>query len=183
MRGTSPPRLISKLVDAIGLARVEVILADKKDKPIKILSDNRPAGHNYFLLDRFEAGMVLSGTEVKSAKDGQMQLKEAYVDILSDEAWLVNAHISQYSHGNRENHLPVHNRKLLLHRREIDKLRAVRQEKGLALIPTKVYLKNGKIKCEFAVARGKKLHDKRETERTRSADAEARAAIRRHAKS
>jgi len=158
-------------------------LADKKDKPIKILSDNRPAGHNYFLLDRFEAGMVLSGTEVKSAKDGQMQLKEAYVDILSDEAWLVNAHISQYSHGNRENHLPVHNRKLLLHRREIDKLRAVRQEKGLALIPTKVYLKNGKSKCEFAVARGKKLHDKRETERTRSADAEARAASRRHGKS
>jgi len=85
----SPAEFISKAVDAIGVACVEVILADKKDKPIKILSDNRPAGHNYFLLDRFEAGMVLTGTEVKSAKDGQMQLKEAYVDILGNEAWLL----------------------------------------------------------------------------------------------
>ena len=156
-------------------------MADKKDTPLKILSDNRSAGHNYFLLDRFEAGMVLTGTEVKAAKAGQVQLKEAYADIHNNEAWLINAHISQYSHGNRENHLPVHNRKLLLHRREIDKLRAIRQEKGLALIPTKVYLKHGKIKCEIAVARGKKLHDKRETERARTAEAEARAAIRRHA--
>ena len=156
-------------------------MADKKDTPLKILSDNRSAGHNYFLLDRFEAGMVLTGTEVKAAKAGQVQLKEAYADIHNNEAWLINAHISQYSHGNRENHIPVHNRKLLLHRREIDKLRAIRQEKGLALIPTKVYLKHGKIKCEIAVARGKKLHDKRETERARTAEAEARAAIRRHA--
>lgn len=152
-------------------------MADKKD-PLRILSDNRSAGHNYFLLDRFEAGMVLSGTEVKAAKDGQIQLKDAYVDVLSNEAWLLNAHISQYSHGNRENHMPVHNRKLLLHRREIDKLRAIRQEKGLALIPTKVYMKRGKIKCEFAVAKGKKLHDKRATEKARTAEAEARAAIR-----
>lgn len=156
-------------------------MADKKDAPLKILSDNRSAGHNYFLMDRFEAGMVLTGTEVKAAKDGQVQLKDAYVDVLGGEAWLVNAHISQYSHGNRENHLPVHNRKLLLHRREIDKLKAVRQEKGLALVPTKVYLKHGKIKCEFAVARGKKLHDKRETERARTAEAEARAEMRRRA--
>jgi len=155
-------------------------LADKKDT-LKILSDNRSAGHNYFLLDRFEAGMVLTGTEVKAAKGGQVQLKDAYADVLNDEAWLLNAHISQYSHGNRENHLPVHNRKLLLHRREIDKLRAVRQEKGLSLIPTKVYLKGGKIKCEIAVAKGKKLHDKRETERARTAEAEARAEMRRRA--
>ncbi|MBS1856062.1 MAG: SsrA-binding protein SmpB [Acidobacteria bacterium] len=154
-------------------------MADKKDTPFKVLSDNRSAGHNYFLLDRFEAGMVLTGTEVKAAKDGQIQLKDAYADVLKDEAWLVNAHISQYSHGNRENHLPVHNRKLLLHRREIDKLRAIRQEKGLSLIPTKVYIKNGKIKCELAVARGKKFHDKREAERTRTAEAEARAEMRR----
>ncbi len=156
-------------------------MADKKDAPLKILSDNRSAGHHYFLLDRFEAGMVLTGTEVKAAKEGQIQLKDAYADVHDNEAWLINAHISQYSHGNRENHLPVHNRKLLLHRREIDKLRAIRQEKGLSLIPTKVYLKHGKIKCELAVARGKKLHDKRETERARTAEAEARAAIRRHA--
>src|ERR1044071_7664464 len=131
--------------DASGLSRVEVKLAEKKDSTLKILSDNRAAGHNYFLLDRFEAGVVLTGTEVKAAKEGQVQLKDSYVDILNDEAWLLNAHISQYSHGNRENHLPVHNRKLLLHRREIDKLRGIRVEKGLALIPTKVYLKQGKI--------------------------------------
>ena len=156
-------------------------MADKKDTPLKILSDNRAAGHNYFLLERFEAGLVLTGTEVKAAKEGQVQLKDAYVDILNDEAWLLNAHISHYSHGNRENHVAVHNRKLLLHRREIDKLRGIRVEKGLSLIPTKMYLKSGKIKCEFAVARGKKLHDKRETERARTAEAEARAEMRRRA--
>jgi SsrA-binding protein len=170
----------SKVIDEIGLRRVEAELADK-DTAIKILSDNRQAGHNYFLLDRFEAGMVLTGTEVKSAKDGQVQLKEAYVAVLGNEAWLINAHISQYSHGNRDNHPPVRNRKLLLHRREIDKLLVQTREKGLALIPTKIYLKHGRIKCELAVAKGKKLHDKRETERARTADAEARAEMRRRA--
>ena len=94
---------------------------------------------------------------------------------------LVNAHISQYSHGNRENHLPVRNRKLLLHRREIDKLQEITREKGLALIPTKIYLKNGKVKCEIAVAKGKKLYDKREADKARTADAEARAEMRRRA--
>jgi SsrA-binding protein len=152
-----------------------------KDIGIRILSDNRKASHNYFLLDRFEAGIVLTGTEVKSAKDGQMQLKEAYASVLNNEAWLINAHISQYSHGNRENHPPVRNRKLLLHRREIDKLLVQTREKGLALIPTKIYLKKGRIKCEVAVAKGKKLHDKRETERAKTAEAEARAEMRRRA--
>ena len=134
---------------------------------IKILSDNRQAGHDYFLLERFEAGMVLTGTEVKAAKDGKLQLKEAYASVLGNEAWLINLHISQYSHGNRENHPPVRNRKLLLHRREIDKLLTQSRDKGLSLIPTKIYLKKGKIKCELAVAKGKKLHDKRETEKQR----------------
>jgi len=153
----------------------------EKDGGIKILSDNRQAGHNYFLMDRFEAGMVLTGTEVKSAKDGKIQLKDAYANVVKDEAWLVNAHISQYSHGNRENHPPVRNRKLLLHRREIDKIFGIIREKGLSLIPTKIYLKNGRIKCEIAVAKGKKLHDKREAERSRTAEAEARAELRRRA--
>ena len=152
-----------------------------KDPSQKILSDNRQAGHNYFLLERFEAGMVLTGTEVKAAKDGKVQLKDAYATVLDNEAWLVNAHISQYSHGNRENHPPVRNRKLLLHRREIEKLRAEIREKGLALIPTRIYLKNGRIKCEVAVAKGKKLHDKREAERARTAEDEARAEMRRRA--
>ena len=117
--------------------------------------------------------MVLTGTEVKAAKDGKVQLKEAYAGVLGNEAWLINAHISQYSHGNRENHPPIRNRKLLLHRREIDKLQNITREKGLALIPIKMYLKDGRIKCEIAVAKGKKLHDKRETERTKTAEAEA----------
>jgi len=155
-------------------------LADK-DTSRKILSDNRQAGHNYFLMDRFEAGLVLTGTEVKAVKDGNVQLKDAYAEVRNNEAWLVNAHISQYSHGNRENHLPVHNRKLLLHRREIDKLRGQTREKGLLLIPTKMYLKGGRIKCELAIAKGKKLHDKRETERKKTAEDEARAEMRRRA--
>jgi SsrA-binding protein len=155
-------------------------LADKQTT-FKILSDNRRAGHEYFLLERFEAGMVLTGTEVKAAKDGKVQLKEAYAAVLNNEAWLVNAHIAEYSHGNRENHPAVRNRKLLLHRKEIDKLLGQTREKGLALIPTKIYLKQGRIKCEIAVARGKKLHDKRATERARTAEDEARAEMRRRA--
>ncbi len=169
----------SKVIDDVGLPSVEIKSLAEKNAPHKILSDNRQAGHNYFLMDRFEAGMVLTGTEVKAAKDGKVQLKDAYATVIANEAWLVNAHISQYSHGNRENHQPVHNRKLLLHRREIDKLLVQTRDKGLSLIPTKMYLKNGRIKCEVALARGKKLHDKREAERARTAEAEARAEMRR----
>jgi SsrA-binding protein len=146
----------------------------------RVLSDNRQAGHNYTLLDKFEAGIVLNGTEVKAAKTGKVQLKESYADIIDNEAWLLNAHISQYSHGNRENHEPMRKRKLLLHRQEIDKLQGKVKEKGLALVPTKLYMKNGKIKCEIAVARGKKLHDKREAERAREANEEARKAMSRN---
>ena len=118
---------------------------------------------------------------MKAVKDGKVQLKDAYAEVSNNEAWLVNAHISQYSHGNRENHPPVHNRKLLLHRREIDKLLGKTREKGLLLIPTKMYLKDGRIKCELAIAKGKKLHDKRETERKKTAEDEARAEMRRRA--
>jgi SsrA-binding protein len=149
-----------------------------KQSDFKILSDNRQASHNYFLLERFEAGLVLTGTEVKAARDGKVQLKEAYAAVEGNEAWLMNAHISEYSHGNRENHPAVRNRKLLLHRSEIDKLLGKTREKGLSLIPTKIYLKQGRIKCELALARGKKFHDKREAERARTAEDEARAAIR-----
>jgi SsrA-binding protein len=105
-------------------------------------------------------------------------LKDSYADIINNEAWLVNAHISQYSHGNRENHEPVRKRKLLLHRAEIEKLNGKVKEKGLTLVPTKIYLKNGKVKVEFAVAKGKKLHDKRESERAREQNEEARQAVR-----
>ena len=147
---------------------------------VKILSDNRRAAHNYMLLERFEAGLVLTGTEVKAARDGKVQLMDSYAEVVSNEAWLVNAHFSPYSHGNRENHEPLRRRKLLLHRKEIDKLLGKTREKGLALVPTKVYLKSGRIKCELALGRGKKLHDKREAERTRTQEAEARAAMRRY---
>jgi SsrA-binding protein len=149
------------------------------DPAVKILSQNRQASHNYFLLDRFDAGIVLSGTEVKSARAGQIQLKDAYAEVLQNEAWLVNAHISHYSHGNLANHDPLRRRKLLLHRKEIDKLLGKTREKGLSLIPTKIYLKKGLIKCELAVARGKKQYDKRAAERERTQKEEARDAMRR----
>ena len=148
-----------------------------KNGGIKILSDNRSAGHNYFLSDRVEAGLVLTGTEVKAAKDGRVQLKEAFAEIQENEAWLMNAHISHYSHGNRMNHETVRRRKLLLHREEIEKLGVKTREKGLTLIPTRMYLKDGIIKCEIAVGKGKKFHDKREAERSREMEAEARAAM------
>lgn len=148
---------------------------------IKILSDNRGAGHNYHLLERYEAGMVLTGTEVKAAKSGKVQLKESYGEVSDREAWLMNAHISEYSHGNIMNHIPVRKRKLLLHRSEIEKLQHAIREKGLTLVPTKLYLKNGRIKVEIAVAKGKKLHDKREAIKAREMQAEAKAAIARRA--
>jgi SsrA-binding protein len=148
----------------------------------KILTDNRHAGHHYHLMERFEAGLVLTGTEVKSARAGKIQLKDSYAEVLGNEAWLVNAHISHYSHGNLQNHDPARRRKLLLHRQEIDKLHGKTREKGLTLVPTKVYLKKGHIKCELALARGKQLHDKREAERKREQEAEARAAMQRRAR-
>lgn len=150
----------------------------KSDPNSKILSENRQASHNYHLSDRYEAGLVLSGTEVKSIRAGKMQLRESYARIENNEAWLLNAHISEYSHGNRENHTPMRGRKLLLHRREIDKLLGITREKGLSLIPTKVYLKDGRVKAEIAVAKGKQLHDKRQAERDKTAENEARTAIR-----
>jgi SsrA-binding protein len=150
----------------------------KQDEASKVISDNRQAGHNFFLFERYEAGMALTGTEVKAAKSGKVQLRDAYATVENNEAWLLNAHISEYSHGNRENHVPVRPRKLLLHRREIDKLLSATREKGLSLIPTRMYMKNGRIKCEIALAKGKKFHDKREAERAKGDEAEARDAIR-----
>jgi SsrA-binding protein len=164
------------------LEDVKGLRAVQKEAGIKILSDNRSAGHNYHLLDRYEAGLVLTGTEVKSAKTGKIQLKESYAEISENEAWLLNAHISEYSHGNIMNHAPVRKRKLLLHRAEIEKLHAETREKGLTLIPTKLYLKAGRIKIEIAVAKGKKFHDKREAIKAKEMQAEARAEIARRAR-
>jgi SsrA-binding protein len=152
------------------------------DAEIKILSDNRSASHNYHLLDRYEAGLVLTGTEVKSAKTGKIQLKESYAEITEDEAWLMNAHISEYTHGNLMNHVPVRKRKLLLHRSEIEKLKVETREKGLTIIPTRLYLKSGRIKIEIAVGKGKKFNDKREAIRAKEMQAEAKAAMARNAR-
>lgn len=146
---------------------------------MKILSDNRRARYDYHLLECYEAGIALTGTEVKAARDGRVQLREGFAEIVGNEAWLVNVHISHYEHGNIHNHEVARRRKLLLHRSEINKLIGKTREKGLTLIPTKVYLKNGRIKCEIAVGRGKKNYDKREAIREREREAEARAAMRR----
>jgi len=148
----------------------------------RILSDNRSAGHDYHLLDRYEAGLVLTGTEVKSAKNGKIQLKESYAEVSDNEAWLLNAHISEYSHGNIMNHAPVRKRKLLSHRAEIEKLRSETREKGLTIVPTKLYLKGGMIKIEIATAKGKKFHDKREAIKAKEMQAEAKAAVGRRAR-
>jgi len=138
---------------------------------------NRAASHNYFLLDRFEAGLALRGTEVKSIREGKANLKDAYGIINGGEAYLLNAHIGPYSHGGSSNHESLRTRKLLLHQQEIRKLTSQTQIKGHTLIPTRLYFRRGRVKCEIAVAKGKQDWDKRETERRREADREARAAI------
>ncbi|HET9101020.1 MAG TPA: SsrA-binding protein SmpB [Acidobacteriaceae bacterium] len=138
---------------------------------------NRMAGHNYFLTDRFEAGMVLRGTEVKSVREGKANLRDAYGLVKDGEAFLLNLHIGPYSHGSDANHDAVRTRKLLLHAEEVRKLMGKVQQKGLTLIPTRLYFRNGRVKCEIAVAKGKQNWDKRETERRREDDRDARAAI------
>ena len=147
------------------------------EEKVKVLSSNRQAEHLYFLLERFEAGLALTGTEVKAIRGGKANLKDGYAVIRNGEAWLLNCHISPYEYGNRQNHDPMRKRKLLLHRQEIRRLTGKTVERGLTLIPTKIYLKGGKIKCEIALAKGKKLYDRRETERRKTADREARQAI------
>ena len=141
------------------------------------LASNRKARHDYHVLETVEAGLALHGTEVKSARQGRVQLKDSYVEFRSGEAFLVGAHISAYSHGNRENHQPERPRKLLLKRREIDKLAGRTVAKGLTVVPLSVYLRGDRIKVELALAQGKKMYDKRETEKRREQDKEMREAV------
>jgi SsrA-binding protein len=136
--------------------------------------NNRQAFHEYHILDKFEAGAALLGTEVKSIMAGRIQLKDSYVTIKEGEVWLLNSHISHYSHGNINNHEPLRSRKLLLHRKEIEKLEKETTQKGMTLVVTKIYWKNGRIKFEVGVAKGKKLYDKRETEMRKTIDKETR---------
>jgi len=138
---------------------------------------NRSASFNYFLSDRVEAGIALRGTEVKSIREGKANLKDAYGLLKDGEAFLLNAHIGPFSHGNAMNHDSLRTRKLLLHKNEIAKLETATRQKGYTLIPVKLYFKNGRVKCELALAKGKQDWDKRATERNRDADKEAKAAI------
>ncbi|HYR75441.1 MAG TPA: SsrA-binding protein SmpB [Pyrinomonadaceae bacterium] len=143
----------------------------------KVLASNRAAFHNYHISTKYEAGAALTGTEVKSVLEGRIQLKDSYVGVREGEAWLFNAHISPYSHGNLANHDPLRTRKLLLHRREIDRLEQSAAIEGMTLVITRVYVRKSKIKFEVGVAKGKKLYDKRETEMRRIVERETRAQL------
>lgn len=148
--------------------------------PLRRLAENRKARHDYHLLETLEAGLELTGTEVKSARAGRVQLRDSHVEIRDGQAWLLGVHISPYSHGNRENHEPERPRRLLLHRREIDRLAGAVSRRGLTIVPLAVLVRGPWIKAEIAVAQGKKLHDKRESERRREAERETRTAVREH---
>ena len=141
------------------------------------LASNRRARHDYEILETIEAGIQLSGTEVKAARTGKVQLKDSFVEIRDGQAWLVNAHISPYSHGNRENHPAERDRRLLLKKRQIDRLFGRTLLKGFTVVPLSVYLKGNWIKLEIALGQGKKLYDKRQAEKARELDREAQDAV------
>lgn len=149
-----------------------------KTPGIKVIAHNRRATHDYELLDRYEAGLVLTGTEIKSIRANKVTLQRSYVQNRDGELWLVEAHIAPYEHGNRENHDPVRPRKLLLNRREINKILSLLTDKGMAIIPTRLYLKDGRAKLEIAPGRGKKLYDKRASIAKRDADRQVERALR-----
>ncbi|HEY42505.1 MAG TPA: SsrA-binding protein SmpB [Anaerolineae bacterium] len=150
-----------------------------KDSGIKVIATNRKAGRDYFLLDKFEAGIALQGSEIKSIRAGQVSLRESYVRIDGQEAWLMNAHIAPYDPASNFNHEPRRPRRLLLHRREIYKLNDKIRVRGFTLIPTKMYLKGGRAKVEIALARGKKQYDKRREIAKRDVEREISRTVRR----
>jgi SsrA-binding protein len=143
----------------------------------KLIAENRRARHEYHLLERVEAGVVLTGSEVKSLRDGQANLQRAYGDVRDGELWLVGAHIGQYEQAGMDGHAPERDRKLLVHRRELDSLAEQVQQKGLTLVPTKLYFKNGRAKVELAVGRGKEARDKRRDIAKRDADRQIERAL------
>lgn len=142
-----------------------------------VVATNRKAFHEYHILETFEAGIQLKGSEVKSIRESKASLKQSYVLIRKGEAWLRGAHIAAYSHTGFEGHDPVRNRKLLLHKREIAKINSKLAEKGLTAVPTKLYFKGGFIKLEFGLAKGKKLHDKRDTKKKRDVERDIQRAL------
>ncbi len=153
--------------------KIEVEAGDSNSTKIKEVASNRKAYHDYFIDEKTEAGMVLTGTEIKSVRDGRVNLRDAYVKVERGEAWLWNAHISAYDHAGRYfNHTPTRSRKLLLHKSEIRRLAMKTQAKGFTLVPLRVYLKKGKAKVEVGLARGKHLYDKRDALAEREANRE-----------
>jgi SsrA-binding protein len=149
-----------------------------KPRGEKLIAENRRARHDYHLLERVEAGLVLTGTEVKSLREGRANIRRAYADVRDGEAWLVGAHISTYEQGSVGQHDPDRDRKLLLHRKELDSLAGKVNEKGLTLVPTRLYFKDGRAKVEVAVARGKERHDKRADIARRDAERQIERALR-----
>lgn len=156
---------------------VKTAVKRKEREGVKIVAQNRAASYNYDLLDKLEAGLVLVGTEVKSLREGKGSLREAYADLRTGEPWLVNCHIPEYQPGGFRNHDPLRKRKLLLNRREIDRLIVQTQQKGMTIVPLKIYFRDGIAKCELAIARGRKFHDRREAERRKEAKREADEAM------
>ena len=148
-----------------------------REEAQKIIADNRKAHHDYHLIETFEAGVALLGTEVKSIREGGANLRDSFARIEGGEVWIYNIHIAAYSNRGYSNHEPTRKRKLLLHRREIKKLIGKTVEKGMTLVPVRMYLKNGRVKVMIGLAKGKNVRDKRETERRREADRETRAAV------
>ena len=142
-----------------------------------VVATNRKAFHEYIILDQFEAGLQLKGSEVKSIREGKASLKQAYILIRKGEAWLRGSHIASYSHTGFEGHEPVRDRKLLLHKKEIQKINSKLSEKGLTAVPTKLYFKGGFIKLEFGLAKGKKLYDKRDTKKKRDVERDIKRAL------
>ena len=144
-------------------------MAEKKERPIKVVAENRKARFNYSIEETFEAGLVLTGSEVKSLRNGKATIAESYADAKGGEIWLVNANIPEYFQAHRENHAPKRLRKLLLHERQINKLANAVEREGMTIVPLKVYFNDkGRAKIEIALAKGKKLHDKRESDKKRT---------------
>jgi SsrA-binding protein len=154
------------------------VATDKKDTDsARPIADNRKALHDYHVIDTWEAGIALVGTEVKAIREGGVNLRDSYARLDNGEIWLLNLHISPYSHSGYDSHAERRQRKLLLHRDEIRKLTGKVAEKGLTLVPLRMYFKNGRVKVALALAKGKQTHDKRETIRRREVDRETRAAV------
>ena len=155
----------------------------EREKAQRVVADNRKAFHDYHVIDTWEAGLVLLGTEIKAIREGRVNLRDSFARVDNGEVWLANVHISPYSHSGYAHHEERRQRKLLLHKHEISKLTGLVREKGLTLVPLQLYFKNGRLKTQLALVKGKQAHDKRETIRRREVDRETRAAVKERSKS